>query len=233
MSDLPFLTEEKDMAEEVAAPEQAEAQPEPEPKGEPEPAAPPAAQPEEPKHVPLTALLDEREKRQKIERERDEAMQRLQAFQAQQQPKDKPDIFTDPEAVIAQIRQEAAMQARQVKLELSQELAVKEFGQDLVAEAYAFFDAPENRHMTHQFAGHASPFHAAVQHYKQIKAMQEIGPDPEAWKAKQLEALRAEILAQAVPSAPKAPPPSMAATPGSGGGKEPPASGFASLFERE
>ena len=50
-------------------------------------------------NVPLTALLDEREKRQALKRERDELEQRLQALEAQRQPQSQaqiPDPYEDP-----------------------------------------------------------------------------------------------------------------------------------------
>lgn len=229
MEDLPFLTEEKDMADDVAEqPLAAEPAPEPEPKGEPEPAAPPAAQPEESKHVPLTALLDERDKRKAKEQELEELRRQLAQFQ---KPAPKPDFYADPDAALA-AAQAAAIQATiNTKLELSQHMAIKDFGEETVKEAYAFFDA--NPHLSQGLRDHPSPYHEAVKIYKRHKALQEIGEDPEAYKARLREEVRAEFEAKIAPSAPKAPPPSMAATPGTGTGKEPPASGFAALFERE
>lgn len=230
MSDLPFLTEEKDMAEDVAPePEQVEAQPEPESKGEPEPAATPAAQPEEPKHIPLTALLDEREKRQKAEKERDDMARAMQAFRAAQQP--QPDIATDPQAVLAQLEARVRQETIVQKVQTSRFLAEKEYGADLVKEAHAFFD--ENPHLSQALLNHPSPYHEAIAVYKRHKALQEIGPDPDAYEAKLREKLLAELQANLTPQPPKAPPPSMAASPATGGGKPPPTSGFSALFERE
>lgn len=231
MSDLPFLTEEKDMPEAEQEQPQAEPEPQPEPKGETEPAAPPAAQPEEPKHIPLTALLDEREKRQKTERERDELARALQAIRAAQQPQQQPDLMADPQAALAHIEARAAQVAIAEKVKTSRFLAEKEYGAELVNQAYAFFD--ENPHLSHALLNHPSPYHEAVAIYKRHKALQEIGPDPDAYKAKLREQLMEELKANLTPPAPKAPPPSMAASPGVSGGKEPPASGFSALFERE
>lgn len=230
MNDLPFLKEEKDVSDEIEV-EEAQAQqpePDPEPKGEPEPAAPPAAQPEESKHVPLTALLDERDKRKAKEQELEELRRQLAQYQ---QPAQKPDFYADPDAALAAAQQAAMQAAVNTKLQLSQHLAVKEFGEETVKEAYDFFDA--NPHLSQGLRDHPSPYHEAVKIFKRHKAMQEIGDDPEAYKARLMEQLRAEMEAKIAPSAPKAPPPSMAATPGTGSGKEPPASGFDALFARD
>lgn len=225
--DLPFLTD-----EEGIEPAEVEAQPEAtEPKGEPELAAPPAAPPEDAKSIPLTALLDEREKRQRVERERDEMARIVQSMQAAQKPEARPDFYADPDAAIAEVEARASRAAIATKLETSRFLAEREFGADEVKAAYAFFD--ENPHLSHQLLQNPSPYHEAVNVYRRHRAVQEIGGDPEAFKTRMREQLRAELLAELTTTTPKAPPPSMAASPGAGTGKAAPVSGFDALFQRD
>lgn len=94
--------------EEVKAEEpEVEAQPEPEPEPQPEP--------ETPHHVPLSALLDEREKRQKINQQLEalqQQMQQQQAWEAEQQrlaqeQQQLPDMFENPEYYQQQVAQVA------------------------------------------------------------------------------------------------------------------------------
>lgn len=228
--DLPFLKDDGMTEIEEQAP--SAPQVEESPKGEPaqtEQAAPPAAV-EETKHIPISALLDERDKRKAAAAEAEELRRKLAEYEAKAQP--KPDFFADPEAAIQAAQQAAMAAAINTKLETSRFLAEKDFGAELVAEAYAFFD--QNPHLTQGFRNAPSPYHEAVATYRKMKAMQEIGDDPQAYRARIEEEVRQRLLAemQAQPK-PTAPPPSMAAAPGTGAGKAPTASGFDALFVRE
>lgn len=230
--DLPFLKDDG-LSDDLTPEPVANAQPEPaqepeQPKGEPE-AAPPAAV-EETKHIPISALLDERDNLKAAIAEAEELRRKLAEYEAKQAP--KPDFFADPEAALNATQQAAMAAAYNTKLETSRFLAEKDFGAETVAEAYAFFDA--NPHLTAQFRNAPSPYHAAVETYRKIKAMQEIGDDPQAYRARIEEEVKQRLLAemQSQPK-PSAPPPSMAAAPGTGAGKAPPASGFDALFTRE
>lgn len=228
--DLPFLKD--DAFKDEPAPEPvAEVQPEPvaepvEAKGEPEQAAPPAAV-EEAKHIPITALLDERDKRKAKEREAEELRRRLAEYEAKAQP--KPDFFADPEAALSAAQQAAMAAALNTKLETSRFLAEKEYGADLVAKAYAFFD--DNPHLSLDLIKSPSPFHAAVQTYQRHKMLEEIGDDPASYRAR-IEAEVKERLAAEMQAQPKptAPPPSMAAAAGVNGGNQAPSSPFDALF---
>lgn len=243
MSDdkLSFLdeTEEAAPAEDVqvevteaeeAEPKKAEAEPA-EAKAEPEtgdqPEVPPTPEAKEEKQaVPVVALLDEREKRQAAERKAEETARKLAELEARlrqsEQPREQPDYYGNPEQAITQ-------QLTSVKLQQSKFLAEREFGADLVAEAYAYFD--QNPQESQQLLNHPSPFHAAVEVYKQKQLLQEIGSDPDAWKAKQLEELKAQLLAeQPAPSKPTAPPPSMARAPRAGGEGRAPGNAFDEVF---
>lgn len=199
-------------------------------KGEPE-AAPPAAEPE-PRHIPVTALLDEREKRQAAQREAEDARKRMADLERQlrdlQTPKEQPDFYTDPDAAFK--AREAQLERKMLadKLQTSRFLAEREFGAEAVNEAYAYFDQhPEE---SQALLRHPSPFHAAVEHYKRQKFLAEV-QDPEAWKQQQLEALRQQLAQEtAAPPKPKLPPASLATAPATGGEPRAPGNAFDSVF---
>jgi hypothetical protein len=190
-----------------------------------EDAPPPGDTESKVKDVPFVALMDEREKRQAAQREAEDARKRLADLEKQlaqyQQPKEKPDFFENPEAVVQQ-------HVTSVKLQLSKFQAEKDFGPDLVAEAYAYFD--QHPQESQALLNHPSPFHAAVEHYKRQQTLSKIGADPDAYINAQVEARIAERLAQAQPSAPKAPPPSMSKAPAAGGERLSPGSAFDDVF---
>lgn len=234
LDDEPETTEAEapEQPEEVKAeeaPEAAEQPAEDEGKGETEPeeAAPPAASEEKQTgNVPLAALLDEREKRQKLEREAEELRRWRQQIEAQQNQQ-KPDFFDNPEAAMQQIQSQTEQRMVAEKLRQSRFFAEREFGADLVKEAYAWFD--QHPEQSHALLNEPSPFHAAVEYYKRQKAIEEIGSDPEAYKAKLRAELEAE-LAQKAPQKPAAPPRSLASAPSAGGETQPPGSAFDQLF---
>ena len=116
-------------------------------------------------------------------------------------------------------------------MQQSKFLAEREFGAETVNEAVAYFD--KNPAASQQFMNHPSPFHAAVEFYQRQKTVEEIGADPEAYKASLREQIRAELEAElktTVQPKPKAPPPSMASAPSSGQGGKSPGNGFDALF---
>lgn len=188
--------------------------------------------------APLTALLDEREKRQKAEREAEELRQwrRQQEEQQRKAQEKRPDIYEDPDGFIRHTEQAFQQQLLNSKLENSRFFATREYGEELVNEAMAYFD--QNPQQSWQFLQQPSPFHAAVEFYRKQKALQEIGDDPEKWRKSQEELLREqirqELMAEAgQPQQPaqKKPPVSLASQPAAGRG-EPNAkgSGFDAAF---
>lgn len=224
---------EAEETEEVEAQEaetEAEAAPEPEPKeteaeeqtGEEDPGSTPEPEPQKQHDIPVTALLDEREKRQAAQRQLEEYQRRERELQAQlqklQQPKQEaPDWYEDPQAAARYQTQTIEQQFQARLMQQSKFLAEREFGQNTVNEAISYFD--RNPAASQQFKDHPSPFHAAVEFYQRQKVAEEIGSDPEAYKQKLRDELRAELEAEltANPKAkPKAPPPSMASAPAAG-----------------
>jgi hypothetical protein len=178
--------------------------------GEPQ-GAPPA--PAEKRHdVPITALLDERDKRQRLE-------QQLAAYQAreraQQQPREMPNPVEDAEGYTRTLAQTFEQRLQASALKQSEFFAKREFGAELVDEAMAYFDN-QPRHVSEQFLAEASPFHAAVEWFKQQKEVSErASPD---FEAKLRAKLRAEWEAERAESPSTRPniPRSLAEAPSTG-----------------
>lgn len=209
-----------------AEPEQVEAEAEAEPEtqtGEEQEAEPPSAAPKESDRIPVTALLDEREKRQEAQRKAEEADRKLKQYEQElrrireARQEAPPDWYDDPQKA-AQYQQRTIEQRFEAqRMQQSKFFAEREFGADVVNEAVAYFDAHPQQ--SQQFLAHPSPFHAAVEFYRKQKVADEIGADPEAYKAKLREELLAELQASQgsqFSSKPKAPPPSMAKAPAAG-----------------
>lgn len=163
-----------------------------------EPDEPPAGGEGEPaeKHVPLAALKEVREENKTLKAKLAEVdsikAQLAQMQQPQQQPL-PPIPPTDPRfgAVM-----QAQIEQRLVKdrLATSRFLAEREFGADTVAEAYAYFDQHPQESLA--LLNEASPFHAAVEHFKRQKAAAEIGSDPVAYRQRVEAEIRQQVLAE-------------------------------------
>lgn len=204
------------------------------------PVEPPKA---EPGHVPISALLDEREKRQKFERE-------LNELRAQRQRPETPPNLQTPEEIAAYVQREAANAAWSAKAEFSENTAREKHGDELVDAAIqwglARCEAEKAQLGFSPFAveqmRQRNPIDWVIRQHKRDALLTEIGDDPEAYKAK----LRAELAASAAtspastasaaappqPAAPKPTPrPSLASSPSAGGMQTVPAKApFESAF---
>jgi hypothetical protein len=179
--------------------------PEPAPSGT---AVPATVTPPEPGHVPLSAMLDEREKRQAAERR----AQELERQQAQRQPVAPPDPYEDP-AAFADFQAQQFQQAQlNIRLDLSEDLARGKHGDEVVTKAqqwalerYARSPAFQQEVLTHR-----NPYEFVVQEYQRDQFVSQVQPaDYDAFKAWQ--AAQAAASAQTPLAAPAAPP--LAATP--------------------
>lgn len=170
---------------------------------EPEPAK------EDGKTVPLAALQAEREQARELKRRLEALEQRVQP---KAEPEKAPDAWEDPDKRFAYEAERIKGEFTSRTLKQSRFFAERDFGKEEVEAAYAFFDA--NPHLSQSLVDEPSPFHAAVETYRRHKAVQEIGSDPEAYKAKLREEIRrefeAEQVAKNVKSAAEAKAPSMA-----------------------
>lgn len=185
-------------------------------------AAPPAAKPE-PSHIPLAALLDERDKRKRLEQEAEElrrwkAEQEAKAAKPAEPPK-VPDLYQDPEAFTRHFEQQVEQRLTQQRLTLSEQWAKRNHTD--FDDTMKVFEgmAQGNPTLVQQMLTEADPAEWAYQQATKHKRMQEIGDDPDAWARRraleileQDEALRAEVLGKYAPT-PAAPAPAPAAPP--------------------
>lgn len=176
--------------------------------------APPAedSQPEVTGTVPRAALEDERHKRQELERQIHALTQQQQPPQYEVPPppqaEEVPDLWVDPEKALAyqaeQLRQEFKGQmAAFQQSEFDNRVAVSERllsmqHEDYDAASKVYADAAKsaaergNLDMLHALRDHPMPAQYAYEVGKQMLAMQQVGSDPDAYRAK----LRAEIIAE-------------------------------------
>lgn len=174
--------------------------------------------------IPVTALLDEREKRQEWQRKAEEAEKRLQQYEQ------KSSTPAQPMSVEEQIEARII----NVKVGQSQFLAEKDFGKELIQETMEYFN--EHPGESWKFKDSLSPWHDAVAYYQKQKRRMEIGDDPDAYIEAQVQARLAAMndpqsaKTMGKPTAKSNPPPSAAKAPGTKDTK--PQNGFDSLFNR-
>jgi hypothetical protein len=187
-----------------------------------ETSAPPAPKPDLPS-VPLTVVLEEREKRQRIEREAEELRRAIAAMQQKQAPQ-IPDAIEDQQGFAQYLLQQQQAQLDQMEAAFSERMARKEYGSEFADQA---LEAAKSAGIVGMFTRGPDRWERMCEWFKQQKAVQEIGPDPSAYRAKIEAEIRAQIMAemQASPAAPsrQAPPRSLAAAAGASG--SPPVSG--------
>lgn len=177
-----------------------------------QPSAQPVAgqQPQEDAHrVPLRELLDERDKRQALQRQIEELRRQVQPKEA---PK-APEFWEQPEGnidhrvqqAVQPLVQELIMQREQT----SRALAAIQYGEDTVNEAYKDLETriqsgdPVARFDYQRVMAQPNQYAALVQLHQQRKALNEIGNDPNAYREKLLsEALNDQaFLAKALEAA--------------------------------
>lgn len=181
---------------------------------ETKPIDPPAAeQPKpEPQHVPITALLDERDKRKGLEQE----LERLRAQQTAPSV-EAPDMFEDPDGFAAYQDQKVQAALYGQKLQFSERMAKKEYGADVFeqAKAWAFERCNSDPMFNAKVAQSPDPYDFAISEWKREQIVSQVTPDDfaqfQAWKAAQTQ-----LEAQTKPS-PVAPPRSLASAPSAGG----------------
>jgi len=144
--------------------------------------------------VPLREMLDERERRQRIEAEYNQLVQHLQQQQKPQGPEtifDAPDEYLN-QRVIAPLRQEMQMEMmRRTDLQ-SREFANVQFGEEAVNAALADISrirqTPVGEGIFRQIMASGHPYGALVKWHNQVRAQQAIGNDPQAWLRQQQQA---------------------------------------------
>lgn len=149
-------------------------------------AAPPAAK-QEAGPIPIQALLDERDRRQRAERELEEYRRRAAPPPA---PPQRPDLFEDPDGALESIRQEFRRELAAERLNYSVASAQVQYG-DYGQKEAAFIEAvkaeaqndPQGQSTLYrQMIADPNPASFAYRVGSQVLAMREIGPDPTSYK---------------------------------------------------
>lgn len=176
------------------------------------------------------ALEIERLKAANYERE-------LAQFKQQQTKEPTPDIYENPEGYRQHLEAQYDKRLTQMKLEQSEFLASRDYGADLVGEVKQWAMQLDNAR-AEQLLSKPSPFHAAVEMFKQEKAtaaLKEHDYDLEKMKAKWLAEYQAQPPAAPLASPPPANlPPKIAGVGGSLGKAPTPSEDtiFKSVFSR-
>lgn len=207
---LSFLDQPRDDNGRFAS--KADTQPAPEPMAtetppaSPEPPAAPEAQPVEvtpeassgqpsggnqppPGYIPMAALLDERDKRQKYERELEQYRKQLE--EARKAPPPAPiDPITDPEGFEASINQRLEKARWDAITSVSHQMANRHHGAEKVkaAEEWLAGELQTNPHLWQTIQRQVDPYDFVVQQHQRTLRLAKIGDDdPESWAAKWAE----------------------------------------------
>ena len=157
----------------------------------------------------LSAVLDEREKRQKAVAEAEELRRKLAEYEAS---KDSDDIsvFEDEKGFVAKQEQRTAEALRNTALNMSEAFAESVFGEEKVAAAKQWMQSEgiKSPYALDRFNAAKLPYHEIVKLYDD----DQVRRDPEAYKAK----IREELLAELKKEKPKPSTPSLAKSRSSG-----------------
>ncbi len=170
----------------------------PEPQAQPAPQAAPPQQ-QQPQHVPLKVLLEERERRQNLEKQAaqmTEALQYMQRMVQQQQPQPQQPqapqqtIFDGPEEylrtnVMEPLRNEGYRTMLEIRDGMSRDYANDKYGEKVVEAAFEAMkkvrNTVEGDAAYRQIMQHGNPYKALVQWHQRHRAHEAIGQDPDGW----------------------------------------------------
>lgn len=212
-------------APEAEAPAAPPASPEPPPQApaqqatEPTPSQPSAPPPG---YIPIAAVLDEREKRQKFEREFEEYKRKYE--EATRKPPEPVDPITDPEAFNRSIEERLARARWDAITSVSYASANRVHGADKVkaAEEWLASELQQNPALYQQIQRQPDPYDFVVQQHQRTLRLSKIGDeDPEAWAMKWAEANgyvkasapQAPVAGAPIPQTAPLPRPSLASAP--------------------
>lgn len=155
-------------------------------------------------YVPLATVQDERRKRQEAEQRLKQYEQQLAQRREQAPP---PDWYAEPERAAQAMQQQVQFTIVQNKVALSQDLAREQYA-DYDAMEQVFTEAANQQpHLWQQLYQHPNPAKFAYQQAKKIKAMQDIGDDPEAFRQRVIAEYQASLgQGQSMPPQPQAKP---------------------------
>lgn len=166
----------------------------------------------EPQFIPITALLDERDKRKALEQE-------LARYAEQAKPREvpqAPDMFEDPEGYTAYQHQLHSQAVMNNKLDISEEMARDKFGDEKVdaTRDWALKAFATRPGFQQEVLSQRHPWKYAVETYEREQIASSVTADDyaqfQAWKA-------AQTAIQPAPTSRQTPPKSLASAPSAGG----------------
>ena len=170
----------------------------------------------EPGHVPITALLDEREKRKELERQ-------LNAMRdAQVQQTSQPDPVADPHGYQQHLMQQVQQTVMDTRLNMSETAARRHYGAELTdsAKTWALEKFGANPAFQQEVTSQPDPYGYAVEAFKRDQIASQVTPDTfeqfKAWQAAQAQIAAAPAAAPPPPMA-ASPPRSIVSAPSAGG----------------
>jgi hypothetical protein len=172
----------------------------------------------DPGFVPITAMLDERDKRKGLEAE----IARLREQQPQPQAQPIPDPLDDPEGFANYQTSAAHSAALNVKLDMSEEFVRQQKGDELVDKArdWALEQFQNRPGFQQQVFGQRNPYGYIVQQYEREQIASTVTADDfaqfQAWKQAQAQ-LTTQTAAPAASPSPAIPPRSLASAASAGG----------------
>lgn len=177
--------------------------------------APVVPTPPEPGHIPIAAMLEERDKRKAVE-------EQLRALQAQQQPQEVPDPIEDPEGALAYQQALTQQAVLNTKLDISEDLARDKHGDETVeaAKAWALQKFSQSPAYQAEVLRQRNPYAYVVKEYQKEQTLQKLGTPDDidgylAWKAAQAQIQQQAALA--VEPQPTVPTRSIASATSAGG----------------
>lgn len=169
--------------------------------------------------MPVTALRDERRKRQDLERKLAEYEQQVQRAQAPPPPQ-RPDLFEDPDGALEHIQTQFRQELTRQRLDMSVTMAKSQHDDYPEAEAAFVAAVHANPGLYDQMMADPHPAGFAYRVGQQVMALREIGPDPVAYR----ERVRKEYEAELRQGQPEQPadrsPPRQSLPPSLAGGRD-------------
>lgn len=171
-----------------------------EPQGATPLAEPPAATPQtEPDHVPKAALLDERNKRQKLEKQAQELQRRIEEMQRQSQSQQpQPSFDENPDEYVKLLERKLEQRLFNTRLDDLEERAREKYGDaDFEAKVEKFQEMMQaTPGLQQQWQAAKNPAEFVYQTAKHRMELDEVGGSIDTYKSKIEADLRAKIKAE-------------------------------------
>ncbi len=142
-----------------------------------------AAQEAEARQVPLTVVLDERDKRKAAEAERDRYKQQWEQSQQRPAPQDVPDPYDDPKGFAAYQEQRVQEAVTQQRFQMSELMAKQQHGEEVVTQAsnWALEKANSDPAFAAAYHRQPHPIDWIVQQHKRDAMLSDIGDNVDDW----------------------------------------------------